>query len=92
MLNNANASGVKGYDSDRLVDALDVRGITPVIPPKANRKKPRQPDFALYRERNLVERLYGKLKQYRGIATRYDKLAQTVMAGVLLVCVLIWLN
>ena len=82
----------KGYDSDRLVDALEARGITAVIPPKANRKEPRQTDFALYRERNLVERFFGKLKQYRGIATRYDKLAQTFMAGVLLVCVLIWLN
>ena len=82
----------KGYDSDRLVAALDARGITPVIPPKANRKEPRKTDFALYRERNLVERFFGKLKQYRGIATRYDKLAQTFMAGILLVCVLIWLN
>ena len=82
----------KGYDSDRLVAALDARGITSVIPPKVNRKEPRKTDFALYRERNLVERFFGKLKQYRGIATRYDKLAQTFMAGILLVCVLIWLN
>ena len=82
----------KGYDSDRLVAALDARGITSVISPKANRKEPRKTDFALYRERNLVERFFGKLKQYRGIATRYDKLAQTFMAGILLVCVLIWHN
>ena len=82
----------KGYDSDRLVAALDARGIASVIPPKANRKEPRKTDFALYRERNLVERFFGKLKQYRGIATRYDKLAQTFMAGILLVCVLIWRN
>ena len=95
MLDEINAGAVladKGYDSDRLVDALNARGITPVIPPKANRKEPRQTDFALYRERNLVERFFGKLKQYRGIASRYDKLATTFMAGVLLVCVLIWLN
>ena len=82
----------KGYDSDQLVDALGARGITAVIPPKANRKEPRQTDFALYRERNLVERFFGKIKQYRGIATRYEKLAQTFKAGVLMVCVLIWLN
>ena len=55
-------------------------------------KQPRKTDFALYRERNLVERFFGKIKQYRGIATRYDKLAETFLAGVLLVCVLIWLN
>jgi transposase len=82
----------KGYDSNALVDTLEARGITPVIPSKANRKVPRKTDFALYRERNLVERFFGKIKQYRGIATRYDKLAETFLAGVLLVCVLIWLN
>jgi transposase len=82
----------KGYDSNALVDTLKARGITPVIPSKANRKVPRKTDFALYRERNLVERFFGKIKQYRGIATRYDKLAETFLAGVLLVCVLIWLN
>ena len=82
----------KGYDSDALVATLDERGITSVIPPKANRKEPRKTDFALYRERNLVERFFNKLKQYRGIATRFDKLATTFLAGVLLVCVVIWLN
>jgi transposase len=82
----------KGYDSNALVERLDARGIAVVIPPKANRKEPRKTDFALYRERNLVERFFGKIKQYRGIATRYDKLATTFMAGVLLVCILIWLN
>ena len=82
----------KGYDSDALVATLNERGIVLVIPSKANRKVPRKTDFALYRERNLVERFFGKIKQYRGIATRYDKLAETFLAGVLLVCVLIWLN
>jgi len=67
----------KGYDSDRLVETLNERGITPVIPSKANRKTPRDTDFALYRERNLVERFFNKLKNYRGIATRFDKLAET---------------
>ena len=82
----------KGYDSDALVETLEERGITPVIPPKANRKEPRETDFALYRERNLVERFFGKLKQYRAIATRYDKLANTFLAAVALVCILFWLN
>ncbi len=71
---------------------LEDRDITPVIPSKANRKQPRKTDFALYRERNLVERFFCTLKQYRAIATRYDKLASTFLAGVLLVCVVIWLN
>jgi transposase len=51
----------KGYDSNALVETLQERGITPVIPPKANRKEPRRTDFALYRERNLVERFFNKL-------------------------------
>jgi transposase len=84
--------GDKGCDSDALVEKLEQRGITPVIPPKANRKEPRETDFALYCERNLVERFFNALKQYRGIATRYDKLADTFLTGVLLVCVILWLN
>ena len=82
----------KGYDADALIETLDERGITPVIPPKANRREPRMTDFALYRERNLVERFFCKLKQFRAIATRYDKLANTFLAAVALVCVLLWLN
>ena len=82
----------KGYDADALIQSLDQRGITPVIPSKANRREPRKTDFALYRERNLVERFFCKLKQYRAIATRYDKLANTFLAAVALVCVLFWLN
>jgi len=82
----------KGYDADAFVEQLESRNITPVIPPKANRKQPRKTDFALYRERNLVERFFCTLKNFRAIATRYDKLASTFLAGVLLVCVIIWLN
>src|SRR5271165_7166285 len=82
----------KGYDSDALIDTLRERGITPVIPSKANRREARKTDFVLYRERNLVERFFNKLKQYRALATRYDKLANTFLAAVALVCVLFWLN
>jgi transposase len=82
----------KGYDSDKLVETLEAREIEPVIPPKANRKEPRDCDFALERERNLVERFFNKINHYRAIATRFDKLASTFLAGVLLVCVLLWLN
>ena len=82
----------KGYDADSLVATLEERGIKSVIPPKANRKVQRETDFALYRERNLVERFFGNLKQYRALATRYDKLANTFLAAVALVCVLFWLN
>ena len=82
----------KAYDADRLILALQAKGIKPVIPPKANRIVQRHCDFALYRERNLVERFFNTLKHFRAIATRYDKLANTFLAAVMLVCVLFWLN
>jgi transposase len=80
------------YDADALVETLEERGVAPVIPPKANRIAPRQTDFALYRERNLVERFFCKLKGFRAIATRYDKLASTFLAAVHLASILFWLN
>lgn len=82
----------KAYDADALIESLEERGVTPVIPPKANRRVQRETDFALYRERNLVERFFCKLKGFRAIATRYDKLASTFLAAVQLVSVLFWLN
>ena len=84
--------GDKAYDADALIDLLDRRAITPVIPPKENRKKRRDCDFALYRERNLPERFWNKIKHYRGIATRYDKLARNFLAAVHLVSAIILLN
>jgi putative transposase len=84
--------GDKAFDSDAFVDALTERGITPVIPPKANRLTPRACDFALYCERNLVERFFNKLKQFRAIATRYDKLARNFLAGIQLASAIMLLN
>lgn len=82
----------KAYDADALIETLEERGITPVIPSKANRLIQRETDFALYRERNLVERFFCKLKGFRAIATRYDKLASTFLAAVQLVAAMFWLN
>ena len=82
----------KAYDADALIDTLNQRGIIPVIPPKTNRKTPRDCDFALYCERNLVERFFNKLKHFRAIATRYDKLARNFLAGVQLASAMILLN
>ena len=83
--------GDKAYDADPFVDTLTQRGITPVILPKANRKTKRACDFALYCERNLVERFFNQLK-HRAIATRYDKLARNFLAGVQLAAAMILLN
>jgi transposase len=84
--------GDKAFDADPFIAMLQRRNITPVIPPKANRKAPRDCDFALYRERNLIERFFNKLKHFRAIATRYDKLARNFLAGLQLACAMILLN
>jgi transposase len=84
--------GDKAYDADALIEMLDSRAITPVIPPRENRKEKRDCDFALYRERNLAERFWNKIKHYRGIATRYDKLARNFLAAVHLASAIILLN
>lgn len=72
----------KGYDADSFIKSLEVRAITPVIPPKSNRKIKRDCDFALYAERNLVERFFNSIKHFRGIATRYEKTARNFLAGL----------
>jgi transposase len=95
LLENADPGaliGDKAYDADALIDTLNQRAIIPVIPPKANRTAKRDCDFALYCERNLVERFFNKIKHYRAIATRYDKLARNFLAAVQLVAAIILLN
>jgi transposase len=84
--------GDKGYDADHFVDSLSARAIRVVIPPKSNRKVQRSCDFALYCERNLVERFFCIIKHFRAIATRYEKTARNFLAGLHLVCALAWLN
>src|SRR3979490_136386 len=75
-------SADRAYDAGALIDGLAEREITPVIPPKANRKTKRDCDFALYRERNLIERFFNKIKHFRAIPTRYDKLGINFLAAV----------
>jgi transposase len=82
----------KAFDADSFIAVLNERAIVPVIPSKANRKAPRPCDFALYCERNLIERFFNTLKHFRAIATRYDKLAKIFLAGVHLACAAILLN
>ena len=72
----------KGYDSDGFIEHLEVRRIKPVIPPRTNRKRPRECDFALYCGRNLVERLFNIIKHFRAIATRYEKTARQLLTLV----------
>lgn len=81
----------KGYDANHLLDYLAERDIEAVIPPKANRLEQREYDRHVYKDRNLVERFFNRIKQFRRIATRYDKLARNFFAMLNLVCAYIWL-
>jgi len=83
----------KGYDADkRVIERLECQGKTVVIPPKGNRKAPRDYDRELYKARHLIENFFAKLKQYRAIATRYDKLAETFLSAIYMAAVVVWLN
>jgi transposase len=72
----------KGYDADSFIEGLEVRAIKPVIPPKSNRKVKRDCDFAPYAERNLIDRFFKFIKQFRAVATRYEKIARTSQACI----------
>jgi transposase len=83
--------GDKAYSSRSIRLALRKRGITPVIPTKANER--RQPDFdrEAYRQRNIIERLINRLKNFRRIATRYEKRAANYLAMITLGAILLWI-
>jgi transposase len=84
--------GDAGYDADRAREALLLRGVLPVIPANPVRKGPVPLDRDLYRLRNRVERLVNRLKQYRAVATRYDKTAESFLAFVHLAAARVWLR
>ena len=84
--------GDKGYDSDAIRRKIESKGAAPNIPPKANRCWKNCFSPVLYRQRNAIERMFGRLKDFRRIATRYDRLAQNFLAAVCLVAtVCYWL-
>ena len=83
----------KAFDADsRVIDLLAEAGKAAVIPSKANRLAKRDYDRDLYKARHLIENFFAKLKQFRAIATRYDKTARNFLGGVHLVAAAIWLN
>ena len=81
----------KAYDSARIVEHIAALGATAVIPQLANRKEPRPVDWAQYKNRNLVERFFARLKQFRRLATRYDKLAARFTSFIELAAAYVWL-
>ena len=82
----------KGYDGDDVRSGLLMKGILPVIPPRANRKEPIACDFRAYRDRNRIERMFNRLKQSRRIATRYDKTSTSFIGFLNLAAARIWLS
>ena len=81
----------KGYDSDAFVETIRAQGSQAVIPPRSNRLNPRAFDRHIYKDRNLIERFFCRIKQFRRIATRYDKLANSFLALIHLACAVVWL-
>ena len=83
----------KAFDADeRVIQPLQAAGKTTVIPPKQRRKSPRDYDRELFKARHLIENFFAKLKQFRAIATRYDKTKRNFLAAIHLAAAFIWLN
>ncbi len=83
----------RGYDSARFRDALTTRGIAPCIPSTRSRKVPIPHDAALYRQRHRIEIMFGRLKDWRRIAMRYDRCAHTFFSAITLAAtVIFWLD
>jgi len=83
----------KAFDAnERVLDLLKQAGIEGVIPPKSNRTAQREYDEELYKARHLIENFFAKLKQYRAIATRYDKTVRNFLGAIHLAASVIWLN
>ena len=80
----------KGYDTDTILEQAERQGMTPVIPPKKNRKEQRSFDRELYKARHLVENAFLYLKQWRGIATRYAKSTASFLAAIHIRCISLW--
>ena len=82
----------KGYDSNEFVETVRQQKAEAVIPPRACRTEPREYDRDLYRERHLIECFIGKLKQYRRVFSRFEKLSKNYLAFVQFAAALIWLR
>ncbi len=84
--------GDKGYDSKQLVTTVEAQGGEAVIPSRKNAVSPREIDWDRYKDRNLVERFWSKIKHYRRVATRFEKKAQNFLAFVHIASIMILLR
>ena len=83
----------KAYDAQaRLIQPLRDKGKSVVIPSRSTNKQPRECDWHLYKARHLIENFFARLKQYRAIATRYDKTARNFLGAIHLAAAMVWLN
>ncbi len=82
----------RAYDANRFMDLIYDQGGQPVIPPRIHRKFQHHYDQDLYKERNQIERLFAKLKEFRRVATRYDKLLQNFLGFVMIAAIQLWLK
>jgi len=82
--------GDKGYDSDEFRAALKAKGITPCIPPRKGRNFPAGYSKTLYKQRHKVENMFGRLKDWRRVATRYDRCAHTFFSAICIAAIVIW--
>jgi transposase len=80
----------RGYDADWFREALQEKGIEPCIPPKKNRKTQHHYNKELYKKRHIIENSFSKLKDWRRIATRYDRCAHTFRAAIIVAVIVIW--
>lgn len=80
----------KAYDANSLRQLLADQNAKAVIPSTTSRRQPIPYNKTIYRERNLIERMFARIKDFRRVATRYDKLARNFLAGVLIVATVIW--
>ncbi len=77
----------KGYDSDELIKSVTAKGILAVIPPKKSRLVQREYDRHLYRERHLIECFINKIKQYRRVFSRFEKLSKNYLGFLIPTCI-----
>lgn len=91
-ITDANILGDKAFDSDEFINQIISQNCRPVIPPRSNRKHPRDVDYFLYKERHLVECFFSKVKHFRRIFSRFDKMAEAYMGFLAFASTIIWLR
>ncbi len=84
--------GDKAYDADWIRERIEAQGVAPNIPDKANRKRRHRFSKALYKERNHVERFFNRIKHFRHVAMRFEKLATNYLAMIKLASIRVWLR